>query len=76
VFSGVALATVAGLAAGCAMFFIGARHVEPLLYGITSHDPWAFVTPVVVVAVAATGACLPVFIRATRLDLVRVLNAV
>jgi predicted permease len=63
-----ALLIVIGLAAGAALSLAGARFISGLLFGVSPRDPMVFVAVSVLVAIAASMACLVPGRRALRVD--------
>ena len=70
---GLAL-TAAGVLIGAAAAFGLTRLMENLLYKVSPHDPLAFGAALVVMAIAATSACLLPAWRAMRTDPARALR--
>ncbi len=66
---------VAGLAAGAALSFAGARFISGLLFGISARDPLVFAGVSALVAIAALAACLIPGRRALRVDPLLALRA-
>ncbi|MBL8989013.1 MAG: ABC transporter permease [Gemmatimonadetes bacterium] len=71
---GLRLAAV-GLGAGLVLAALGSRFLVTWLYGISAHDPLAFVAGPGVLLLVATAACLIPARRATRVDPVNALRA-
>jgi putative ABC transport system permease protein len=67
VFSGAAMMTVAGLAAGVALALASTRLLASLLYDVTAFDPLTFATTVVLLTAAAAGASYLPARRASRI---------
>jgi predicted permease len=65
--SGLRLVVI-GLALGLVAAFVLTRVLGSLLYGVTAHDPLAFVGNAALLFVVATVACLLPALRATRVD--------
>lgn len=66
---------VIGTAIGIAIAALASRVLGAMLYGVSSHDPIAFVGAAAVLLVASTAACLVPARRATRVDPVEALRA-
>ncbi|HVW06433.1 MAG TPA: ADOP family duplicated permease [Vicinamibacterales bacterium] len=64
---GLALVIV-GMIAGLAIALIGARYLQSLLFGITTHDPLSFATATTSLLVVALLAALLPARRATQID--------
>jgi len=65
--SGLRLVVI-GLAVGLVASFALSRVLGSLLYGVTAHDPLAFVGNAALLLAVATIACLLPALRATRVD--------
>lgn len=66
---------VAGTAFGVAIALVAARLLASVLYGVSPHDPMAFIAAVTVLLAASVAACLVPARRATRVDPVAALRA-
>jgi predicted permease len=64
----VALLLTAGLAAGVAIAWLGARAIRTFLYGLSSHDPAALCGAAAVLVLVALSASLIPSLRAMRVD--------
>lgn len=58
----------AGLSCGLLVSLLAGRVIQGILYGVSSHDPAAILTAVVVLVCAASGAVLVPARRAARVD--------
>jgi putative ABC transport system permease protein len=67
--------TAVGLVAGLLASLVLSRSTGALLYGITPYDTFTFVSVPVVLAIAATAACVGPALRAARLDPLRALRS-
>lgn len=70
----VAVLLTAGLAAGVAMAWLGARAIRSFLYGLSSHDPAALCGAAAVLVLVAICASLVPSVRAMRVDPVEALR--
>jgi len=60
--------TAAGLAAGLAAAYVGARYLVTLLYGILPYDPVSFGLTALTLTAVALAACTAPALRASRID--------
>ena len=65
---------VVGCAAGIALTAALGRVVSGMLYGISTHDPMTLAGVVAIVIAVSVGASLVPALRASRLDLTRILR--
>lgn len=63
-----------GCAAGIALTAALGRVVSGMLYGISTHDPMTLAGVVAIVIAVSVGASLVPALRASRLDLTRILR--
>jgi ABC-type antimicrobial peptide transport system permease subunit len=71
--SGLKLVAV-GIALGLAGALALTRFLQSLLFGVTAHDPVAFVTNAALLLAVAAAACALPALRASRVDPMRVLR--
>jgi ABC-type antimicrobial peptide transport system permease subunit len=60
--------TLAGIVAGIAAALALGRWLQPLLFGISTGDPWVYAGAATVLAAVALLACLVPALRASRVD--------